>query len=137
MSTFERVQRNIMRDMAGKKTHTAESWVQIMTRNTATLTNVDEQAKFWQWIANPEELEHVPPPTLLNVEAPKIIDQYCTAPSAITDEKTADVELENTVQRNGLGCYVHTQVKTDSETLERSPTGPDASVSSSDEKTAE
>ena len=47
--------------MAGSTTHNAESWCNIMLRNTALLTNVEEQKKFWEFIQNPEEEDRDPP----------------------------------------------------------------------------
>ena len=61
MTTFERVKKRILKDMAASTTHNAESWVNIMLRNTALLTNVEEQKKFWEFIQNPEEDERPPP----------------------------------------------------------------------------
>ena len=53
MSTFERVRRNIERDMEMTKVHTAASWAAIMLRNTSRLTNGIEQKKFLEWMTNP------------------------------------------------------------------------------------
>ena len=51
MSTFERAKKNMLRDMAGSKTHTAESWARILLHNTARLTDIKEQEKFWRFLS--------------------------------------------------------------------------------------
>ena len=45
--TFEKVKKNILADIKSCKTHTAESWAQIMLKNTSRLTKDADQAQFW------------------------------------------------------------------------------------------
>ena len=113
MSTFERVKRNILRDMAGSKTHTSESWANIMLTHTNRLTDVKEQKKFWAWIQNPEDSEDIVDPIIETFE--KHVEDI---PSEVTvsyqhenDEKAQEIVLENTVERNGMAVFIKTVPK--------------------------
>ena len=113
MSTFERVKRNILKDMQGTKAHTAESWAKIMLMNTARLTNVEEQAKFWEWMQNPEDDEREAPLCEAFENHTRI-----TVPAEITvpcreedDEKTKEVVLEQESFRNGLSMFIRVKPK--------------------------
>ena len=96
MTTFERVRRNILRDMASSKVHTAESWCNIMLSNTADLTDTEEQKKFWGFLVNPMDEERDP---LICVEF-----EHCkidTPATTVVD----NVILHNTFTRNGMTMY--------------------------------
>ena len=115
MSTFDRVKTAILRDMASAQTHTASSWATILLRNTNRLTDVSEQKKFWNWLANPQELERessvvgtVEPPTE-PVVFPKTYEMPLLADG--DDEKCPVVTMEQTVRRNGLACYINVRKK--------------------------
>jgi hypothetical protein len=106
MTTFERVKRNILKDMNGSITHTAASWANIMLTNNARLTDVEEQKKFWAWIQNPEDDERPDPicetfakHTLVDI--PKII----TVQTDVDDEKSS-VTLKQECFVNGLTTYI-------------------------------
>ena len=96
MTTFERVRRNILRDMASSKVHTAESWCNIMLSNTADLTNVEEQKKFWNFLQNPTDEERDPP--ICDVFEHCKID---TPATTVVD----NIVLHNTFTRNGMTMY--------------------------------
>ena len=129
MSTFEKVKRNILRDMDRSMTHTAASWANIMLKNTARLTDVGEQEKFWGWMCNPEEDDTVPTP-VCNTCVHSQIDEIPTYEMHVDndDEKSVCVKMKNTYVRNGLGMYIKTEpvVNTNSLTLEPSPTDLDS-----------
>jgi hypothetical protein len=97
MTTFERVRRNILRDMASSKVHTAEGWCQIMLSNTANLTNVEEQKKFWNFLQNPADEERAAP----------ICDVFEKHQKIEMPETTVvdNVVLHNTFTRNGMTVY--------------------------------
>ena len=111
MTTFERVRRNIRRDMDAIQVHTPESWANILLTNTHRLTDEREQEKFWAWLQNPEDHE---------MEAPVIASrgEFSLTPSIVTvpytdagDEKQTEteVELENTFERNGFVMVCRTK----------------------------
>ena len=104
MTTFERVKRNILRDMDGQKVHTAESWANILLTNTNRLKDEREQAKFWAWLGNPDDREMEEPtlrPVVENKDAPT---QVSVTVKDECDEKEGEtiVELENAFERNGF-----------------------------------
>ena len=136
MSTFERVRKNILADMEAHKTHTAESWADIMLRNTARLTSEKEQAKFWAFMMNPNDEEDLPTPQLepWNNEE---IDQPETVKLLVRDEddeKGTEVELENVYERRGQTMYIKTRVKRDQEESTPLLTGLSLSVTPMDEQ---
>ena len=102
MTTFERVRRNILRDMAGSKTHTAASWANIMLTNTARLTNVSEQKLFWAWVENPTDEER-PAPVC------DVFDEHALVEIAklvtVTDNGQT-VQLEQEVFKNGATTFI-------------------------------
>ena len=111
MTTFERVRRNIRRDMDAIRVHTPESWAHILLTNTGRLTDEREQEKFWSWLENPEEHE-MDGPTI------GIRGEFSLTPSVVTvpftdvgDEKEmeTEVELENTFERNGFVMVCRTK----------------------------
>ena len=135
MSTFERVRAGILRDMAGDATHTAESWAEILLRNTARLTDVKEQEKFWAFLSNPQDNEDIPTPVIEPyTPTTELREEFTTVPlKEENEEKAQDVELQNQYHRNGMTCYVLT--KTDSETSEPLSRRLAALTLDSDEKT--
>ena len=136
MSTFERVRRNILADMEAQTAHTAESWCDIMLRNTARLTDEKEQAKFWGFLTNPNDEEDIPMPKLERWSHDKIA-QPETVKLLVKDEddeKGAEVELENVYERRGQTMYIKTRVKRDQEESTPLLTGLSLSVTPMDEK---
>jgi len=113
MATFERVRKKITRDMDSIKVHTAESWANILLTNTAQLKDEREQAKFWNWLQNPEEDEREEP-TLGACDNTKEIltpEFVTTTVKDGCDEKECDaiVELQNKFARNGFVMVCRTQ----------------------------
>ena len=108
MSTFERVKRNILRDMDLSKVHTAQSWCNIMLQNCDRLTNVDEQKKFWNWMVNPHDDEDHPAVECDMFDEHKPIDQVkrVTVPKNTDDEKSEEIVLENEYKRNGQAMFI-------------------------------
>jgi hypothetical protein len=127
MSSFERVKKNILREMEDSMTHTAASWARIMLNNTSRLTNVEEQKKFWAWMVNPEEDESVMNPVCEQfTEHCRIdeVEQYDVPMSNADDEKAQSVQMTNEYIRNGLGMYIKTKpVNTESSESTQSPIG--------------
>jgi hypothetical protein len=108
MSTFERVKRNILRDMAGSKVHTAASWANIMLNNTAALTDVTEQRKFWGWMQNPTDDERPDPLCeLFEKHTMEDIPKYVKVTTDADDEKSTTVELEQECHRNGAAMFIN------------------------------
>ena len=136
MTTFERVRENILRDMASRQTHTAESWAHIMLDNTRRLTDTDEQTKFWEFMQNPTGEEHLPPPTCAASEH-TMIEQPDTiiCPLAEDDEKSGDVEMNNKYFRNGMSMYISSKPNKDSSESEPLPADQVLIGGHSDEKT--
>ena len=135
MSTFEKVRRNILRDMSLSKTHTAESWANIMLSNTGRLTDVHQQHKFWQWMSNPMESEDIPDSIIESMEHTRIeTPEYTTVPM-LDDEKETEVRMRNEYFRNGQGVHIRSTPisATESEPL---LVGPESSASD-EMKTAE
>mgnify|MGYP006107390467 CR=1 FL=1 len=135
MTTFDRVRKNILRDMASRKTHTAESWAHIMLENTCRLTNTAEQEKFWEFMQNPTGEERAPPvcgPMLPHVQ----IDQPDTIMCPLgDDEKSGTVEMENTFTRNGMSMYITSKpTNRDLVTSEQLPIGRLSLCENSDER---
>ena len=132
MSTFEKVKRNILRDMDKSMTHTAESWARIMLDNTSRLTRVSEQKKFWAWMTNPEEDESIVDPVCEQfTEHCRIdeVDQYDVPMTIVdTDDEKSSIEtvqMKNEYFRNGLGMYIKSKpINTNSSRLEPSPVDP-------------
>ena len=95
--------------MASTKTHTAASWANIMLQNTASLTSVDEQKKFWAWIENPHEDERAYPTCdVFEEHTNEEIPRYTTVPNDIDDEKST-VRLVQECTVNGMATFI--QVK--------------------------
>ena len=119
MSTFERAKRNLLADMAACKVHTAESWANIMLRNTARLTSEQDQAKFWSFMTNPDDNEDVPAPVLepanhtMCTQDPTVV---CKA-KADDDEKGGEmeVEIENSYHREGMTMFIQSRPKSNQE----------------------
>ena len=132
MSTFEKVKRNILRDMDKSMTHTAESWARIMLDNTSRLTRVSEQKKFWAWMTNPEEDESIVDPVCEQfTEHCRIdeVDQYDVPMTIVdTDDEKSSIEtvkMKNEYFRNGLGMYIKSKpINTNSSRLELSQVDP-------------
>ena len=104
MSTFEKVRKKITRDMDAIKVHTPESWANILLTHTSKLKEAREQAKFWEWLHNPEEEEREAT-TVAPCGAPTLIPEFVTTTVMDEcDEKEGDtiVELQNKFQRNGF-----------------------------------
>ena len=105
MTTFERVKRNILRDMDGSKVHTAASWANIMLNNTASLTNPEEQKKFWGWMQNPEDDERPDPICeMFEKHTMEDIPKYVTVPTG--DDEKSTIELEQECHRNGAAMFI-------------------------------
>ena len=105
MTTFERVKRNILRDMAGNKCHTAMSWANIMLTNTARLTDVEQQKLFWAWLQNPMDDEREPPLCeIFEKHNMDDIPRFVTVPNP--DEEKGSIELEQEVTRNGATMFI-------------------------------
>ena len=138
MTTFDRVKKNILRDMQGSKTHTAESWARIMLNNTNRLTNTVEQEKFWDFMQNPTNEEHIPPPICAPMADDHIqIDQPDTTQCPVeNDEKMSDVTLENKYFRNGMAMFIQSKpVSTNSSESAQLPIGRLSLNEQPDEKT--
>ena len=104
MTTFEKVRKKITRDMDGIKVHTPESWANILLTHTSQLKDEREQAKFWNWLQNPEEDEREAP-TLGQCNDPVLAPEFVTTTiKDECDEKEGDtiVELQNQFKRNGF-----------------------------------
>jgi len=104
MTTFEKVRKRITRDMDGIKVHTPESWANILLTHTAQLKDEREQAKFWDWMQNPEEDERGPP-LIGKCGAPTRAPEFVTTTIRDEcDEKQGEtiVELQNQFERNGF-----------------------------------
>ena len=114
MSTFERVKRNILADMAANKTHTQASWARIMLTNTVNLHNVDEQKKFWTWLLNPTDEDHISKPIFTTFTHPLLdnIKNEVTVPVDTDDEKTQDIILTQECVRNGMTTLMKVTPKT-------------------------
>ena len=88
------------------KVHTPESWANILLTHTARLKDEREQGKFWNWLQNPEEEEHLEPPTLARCNsAPVLSPEFVTTMIRDEcDEKEGEtiVELQNQFERNGF-----------------------------------
>ena len=128
--TFEKVKKNILADLKSCRTHTAESWAQIMLKNTSKLTKDADQTEFWSFLTNPDDDEMIPMPKLERathrpIERPRLVQSK-------SDEK--EVLLENRYHREGFTLYVETKPKTDSSELVLSRVDRDLSESDSDEK---
>ena len=110
----------MLRDMAGSKTHTAESWARILLNNTARLTDIKEQEKFWRFLSNPNDDEDIPDPVCTpmvhsKIEEPK---QYTTSFNTNPQEEKSneeEVKIDNEYFRNGHALYIRSiPVNTDS-----------------------
>jgi len=135
MSTFEKVRRNILRDMSLSKTHTAESWANIMLSNTGRLTDVLQQHLFWQWMSNPMESEDIPDAVIESMEHTQIETPEYTSVPMQDDEKETEIQMRNEYYRNGQGVYIRS---TPISATESKPLLVDPGSSASDEtKTAE
>ena len=102
MTSFERCKLGILRDMAGCSTHNAESWCSIMLRNTAGLTDVDQQRLFWNFLQNPEDDDRPPPEV-------EIFEKHVRADlpkTCVVDVDGKTVVLEQTVVRNGQSVHI-------------------------------
>ena len=108
MTTFERVRRNIKRDMDSIQVHTPESWANILLTNTNRLTDEREQEKFWAWLQNPEDRE-MEEPTIARRGEFRLTPHIITVPTDEGDEKQGDIELENTYERNGFVMVCRTK----------------------------
>ena len=119
MSPFERCKRNILRDMAASKTHTADSWARIMLENTSRLTKIEDQRKFWEFLSNPYDVEDIPAPVVEQMDHMKIAQprQY-TAPAIKHDdekESKEEVVIVNEYFRNGATLHIRSKpINTDS-----------------------
>ena len=114
MSTFERVQRNILRDMDASKVHTAHGWANIMLRNTTRLTDVEEQKKFWNWIQNPEDEERPEPVCeIFEKHTLEDIPKFVTVNNP--DDEKSSIELEQECTRNGSSTYIKVKPRVVSE----------------------
>ena len=99
--------------MAASKTHTAESWARILLENTARLTKEEDQTKFWEFLANPYDIEDFPTPVLAKMEHVRIDEpkQY-TAPFVKEDEEKKteeEVVINNEYFRNGQAMYIRSK----------------------------
>ena len=106
MSTFEKAQARIMRDMASIRVHDGMTWANIMLKHTTQLTSLEEQKKFWNWMTNPSDADIDKTMEWEPVPEPVDIDGIVTAP-----EDGTDIELVNEMSQNGLCTYVSTVPK--------------------------
>ena len=97
-SNFERVKRDILKEMHCAPYHTASSWADIMLRNTAYLTTEDDQKEFWKWSLNPSDLRDQPEMKFVSYNPENI-----------------EVGKEFKVKRNGLTEYITTQEEEEDE----------------------
>ena len=120
MSTFLKVKQSVTKDMEGRNCHTAESWATILLNNTQRLTDPVEQEKFWKWLVNPEEEDHLPPPELkpYDHKEEQIVEfQGSILGSDIDEEeKTEEVTYTQTYKKNGFASFILTKPKTETET---------------------
>jgi hypothetical protein len=78
-----------------------------MLNNTASLTNVTEQKKFWNWIQNPEDDDRPAPICeLFEKHTLEDIPRYVKVTTNTDDEKSTTVELEQECHRNGAAMYI-------------------------------
>ena len=103
MSTFERVKRNILRDMNSSSTHTAESWANIMLTNCSNLHSVEEQKKFWAWLQNPMGDERADPICEVFDSHLRINEEKVTK---FDDDEKSPTYLKNTYNRNGSAMFI-------------------------------
>jgi hypothetical protein len=103
----------MLRDMAGSKTHTAESWANIMLKNTSRLTDVNEQEKFWRFMSNPQDEEDIPDPVCQPMEHKRIEEpeQYTTTYVDHGEEKQCEekIKIHNEYFRNGQAVYIRSK----------------------------
>ena len=101
---FERVKRDIMKDMENTTIHSPESWADIMLQNTQYLKTEQDQQDFWNWIINP------------NADRRKQLEFRKYNPNEIeidqfqhfkVDDK--DVTVKNTCTHNLLTTFIVTQ----------------------------
>ena len=78
--------------------HNAESWTDIMLRNTAHLQTEEDQHAFWAYMTNPDEQIGLPPP-----EIGKVPEATPVAKTFETDDGTI---VEQKVVRNGMSCFI-------------------------------
>ena len=136
MTTFDRVKRNLLRDMDSCKTHTAESWAHIMLKNTNRLADPAEQTKFWEFMQNPTGEEHMPPPVCEPMDEHAQIETPDTIVCPVLDDETSsDVVMENKYFRNGMAVFIQSK-PANTGTLEssQSPADPLLIDADSDEK---
>ena len=117
---FEKVRRRMEKDIAAIQVHTAESWARILLTNAAKLKDEKEQAKFWEYLTNPEE-EDLEPPTLVSCGAPELVPHRVTVTVSRgptlragevqdeCDEKSCEIELEYKFERNGMTLICRTK----------------------------
>ena len=123
MSTFERAKRNLLADMKGCSVHTAESWAHMMLKHTANIRSDEDQARFWQFMLNPNDDEAIPPPVLTPITHElEAIPKTVSAP--VPGEEKESVELQNECHREGMTTYIRTVPKKVTETLLLSPADP-------------
>ena len=101
---FERVKRDILKDMENTTIHTPESWADIMLQNTQYLKTVEDQQAFWEWIVNPNE------------ERRKKLDFANYDPNKLEVEQfqhfkvnDMDVNVKNTCTQNSLTTFIVTE----------------------------
>ena len=126
MSTFERARRNILRDIAGSKTHDAMSWANILLANTARLNKHNDQVKFWNFLCNPDDNEDLPKCEVMSYE-----HKEPECPHEFTME---GIEMKSDYAVDGHAMFVRTGP---SEAIEKSVkllTGQRGSQSDSDDE---
>ena len=111
MTTFEKVKRNILRDMREIPVHSETTWADIMIRNTCQMKEIEEQKKLWNWLVNPNE--DSPPCTFMSVDKDRKIVVEEFQKMTIKDEgdektDTYTLNIKNETIRNGNVCYIKT-----------------------------
>ena len=113
MTTFVRVKANIILDMERTARHSPESWADILLRNTARLTNTEEQKKFWHWLLNPEGYEECDSMQFETVDPNRTItipEQQTVIQMDVDDEKGSnEVEMNyhQTYNQQGGTCFIN------------------------------
>ena len=106
MSTFERVQKRILREMESCQSIDSMTWANIMLRHTAQLTSETEQKKFWNWMTNPSDADLAETTIFTPMPEPTEVQPTVTA-----IEDNEEIELENRWKQNGLCTFIRTAPK--------------------------
>ena len=130
MSTFERAQKRIIRDIEASQNIDSITWANIMLKHTAQLTSESEQKKFWNWMTNPSDADLDDTTNFTPMPEPTEVQPVVTA-----IEDNEEIELENQWKQNGLCTFVRTVPKRGTRTSDPLLSDPKSS-DEEDEKVA-